>query len=107
MSVGQVRIRVPNNVKAGEAFEVRVLVTHPMEVMRYQDGKPVEQVYKFIHKMEANYNGKTVFEAETTQSVSQNPFFSFPLKVTEPGKLRIIFHDTEGKTYEGEADVKF
>ncbi len=107
MSIGQVRIRVPNNVKAGEPFEVRVLVTHPMEVLRMQDGKPVEQVYKYIHKMEASFNGKTVFEAETTQAVSQNPFFSFPLKVSEPGKLRIIFHDTDGSTYEGEADVKF
>jgi sulfur-oxidizing protein SoxZ len=107
MSAGQVRIRVPGSVKAGEVIEVRVLVTHPMEVMRLQDGKPVEQNYNYINKMEASYNGKAVFEAETTQAVSQNPFFSFPLKATEPGKLKVLFHDTEGKTYEGEADIKF
>ncbi|HRP95833.1 MAG TPA: thiosulfate oxidation carrier complex protein SoxZ [Rhodocyclaceae bacterium] len=107
MAAGQVRIRVPDGAKAGDVIVVRVLVTHPMEVMRLQDGKPVEQHYNFIHKMEANYNGKTVVEAETTQAVSQNPFFAFPVRVDAPGKLRILFHDTEGRTYEGEADIKF
>lgn len=107
MATGQVRIRVPDGGKAGEVITVRVLVTHPMEVMRLEGGKPVEKNYNFINRMTASYNGKTVFEAETTQAVSQNPFFSFPVKLTEPGKLHIEFHDTEGRSYTGEADVKF
>lgn len=86
---------------------VRVLVSHPMETLQFDKGKPVEKNYDFIHKVEATYNGKKVFEAETTQAVSQNPFFSFPLKVTAPGILKVIFHDTLGKTYEGQAEVKF
>ncbi len=107
MATGQVRIRVPDGVKAGDVVTVRVLVTHPMEVLRMEGGKPVEKNYNFIHRMAATYNGKTVFEAETTQAVSQNPFFSFPVKVTEPGKLQIQFEDTEGRSYTGETDIKF
>jgi sulfur-oxidizing protein SoxZ len=107
MSVGQVRIRVPDKAKAGDVITVRVLVTHPMEVMQFKDGKPVAKNYHFIHKVEATYNGKRVFEAETSQAVSQNPLFSFPMKVDAPGEVRVIFHDTEGKTYTGQAEIKF
>lgn len=105
--MSQVRIRVPEKAKAGDVVTVRALVTHPMEVNQVKDGKVVEKNYNFIHKVEASYNGKPVFEAETTQAVSQNPFFSFTIKVSGPGKVKVIFHDTEGKTYTGEADIKF
>jgi len=105
--MSQVRIRVPEKAKAGDVVTVRALVTHPMEVIQVKDGKVVEKNYNFIHKVEASYNGKPVYEAETTQAVSQNPFFSFTIKVNEPGKVKVIFHDTEGKTYTGEADIKF
>ncbi len=107
MSVGQVRIRVPEKAKAGEVVTVRVLVTHPMETLQMQGGKPVVKNYNFIHKVEATYNGKPVFGAETTQAVSQNPLFVFPIKVTEPGVVKVTFHDTEGKTYTGQAEIKF
>jgi sulfur-oxidizing protein SoxZ len=107
MSVGQVRIRVPEKAKAGEVVTVRVLVTHPMEIMQYKGGKPVSRQYNYIHRVEATYNGKKVFEAETTQAVSQNPLMAFPVKVDAPGTVRVTFHDTQGKTYTGEAQIKF
>jgi sulfur-oxidizing protein SoxZ len=108
MAEGQVRIRVPQNVKAGDLVTVRALVSHPMEVMQFnKDGKPVEKKYNFIYKIEATYNGKKVFEATTTQAVSQNPFISFPVKADAPGVVRVVFHDTYGKTYVGEAEIKF
>jgi sulfur-oxidizing protein SoxZ len=107
MSTGQVRIRVPEKAKPGDVVTVRVLVTHPMETLQMQGGKPVMKKYNYIHKVEATYNGKTVFEAETTQAVSQNPLFVFPVKVAAPGVVKVTFYDTEGKTYSGEAEIKF
>lgn len=107
MSVGQVRMRVPEKAKAGEVVTVRVLVTHPMQTMQYRDGKPVERNYVYINRVEATYNGKKVFEAETTQSVSENPLFVFPVKVDAPGIVQITFHDTEGKAFSGQAEIKF
>lgn len=104
---GQVRIRVPQGVKAGDIVTVRAMATHPMEIMQYKEGKPVEKSYNFIHKVEATYNGKKVFEAATTQAVSQNPFVAFPVRVDAPGIVRILFHDTQGKTYEGQGEIKF
>ena len=107
MAEGQVRIRVPEKAKAGEVVTVRVLVTHPMEIIQFKDGKPVAKQYNYIHRVEATYNGKKVFAAETTQAVSQNPLMAFPVRVTEPGTVRVIFQDTQGKTYTGQAEIKF
>lgn len=107
MSVGQVRMRVPEKSKAGDVVTVRVLVTHPMQVMEFQAGKPVVKNYVFINHVEGTYNGKKVFEAETTQAVSQNPLFVFTVKVNEPGVVKVTFRDTEGKTFSGEAAIKF
>jgi len=105
--MSQVRMRVPEKATAGEVVTVRAMVSHPMETMQFNAGKPVEKNYNYINKVEATYNGRKVFEAETTQAVSQNPFVMFPVKVTEPGKVEITFHDTQGKTYVGQAEIKF
>jgi hypothetical protein len=45
--------------------------------------------------------------AETTQAITQNPIFTFPVKVDRPGQLTVSFTDTTGKTYAGNAEVKF
>ncbi len=105
---GRVRIRLPSTIKAGEVIRVRSLVTHPMEVMAFdKERKPVVKNYNFINKVVVTYNGKQILEGETTQAVSQNPFFAFHLKVTEPGTLTITFMDTTGQKHEGSADIKF
>ncbi len=106
--VGRVSIRLPSAIKQGDAIRVRTLVIHPMDlVQRDKQGKIVPKNYNFIHTMTVDYNGKEVLRAETTQAVSQNPLFTFPLKVDRPGKLTVTFSDTTGKTYEGNAEVRF
>jgi sulfur-oxidizing protein SoxZ len=106
--IGRVRIRVPSTITKGEVIRVRALVIHPMEILSFdKERKPIPKNYHFINKVVVTYNGKEIFQAETTQAVSQNPFFAFPLKVTEPGMLKIQFMDTHGKTYEGSAEIKF
>lgn len=107
MSVGQVRMRVPEKAKAGDVVTVRVLITHPMQIMEFQAGQPVNRNYIYINHVEATYNGKKVFEAETSQAISQNPLFVFSVKVNEPGIVKVNFRDTDGKTFSGEAAIKF
>jgi len=106
--VGRVSIRLPSSIKQGDVIRVRSLVIHPMEVVqRDKQGTIIRKNYNFIHTVAVAYNGKEVIRAETTQAVSQNPMFIFPLKVDRAGKLTVTFSDTAGKTYEGNADVKF
>lgn len=105
--IGKVRIRVPQTVKAGDVVKVRALVIHPMErVERDKQGKIVEKKYNYINKVVVSYLGKTIISVDTTQSVSENPFFSFSFRATDPGALKIMFTDTHGGTYEGTAQIE-
>jgi thiosulfate oxidation carrier complex protein SoxZ len=106
--IGKVRLRLPSTIKPGEVIRVRSLIIHPMErIERDQAGKLIERNYNYINKVVVTYLGKTVVTFETTQSVSENPFFSFAVRATDPGPLKITFTDTAGGRYEGSADVKF
>jgi sulfur-oxidizing protein SoxZ len=105
--IGKVRIRIPSSIKQGDVVRVRALVIHPMEIVQRRDGKPVDKNYHFIHRVIVAYNGREILEMETTQSVSENPFFTFAFRATEPGTLKITFLDTHGGKYEGAADIKF
>jgi len=106
--IGKVRLRIPSSIKPGDVVKVRSLIIHPMErIERDAQGKIIDKKYNYITKVTVTYLGKAVVSFDTTQSVSENPFFAFTFKATDPGPLRITFHDTTGATYEGTADIKF
>ena len=105
--IGRVRIRITSSIKPGEVVRARVLVIHPMEIVQRKDGKPVDKNYQFINRVVVTYLDKEIAQFETTQSISENPFFTFAFKATEPGVLRVTFLDTHGGKYEGTADIKF
>jgi sulfur-oxidizing protein SoxZ len=104
--IGRVRIRIPSSVKAGEIVKARVLVLHPMEIVQRKDGKVVDKNYHFINRVIVTYLGKPLAEFETTQSISENPFFAFAFRATDPGVLKVSFLDTHGGRFEGTVDVK-
>ena len=106
--IGKVRLRLPSSIKAGDVVRVRSLIIHPMErIERDAQGKVIAKKYNYIDKVTVVYLGKTVATFDTTQSVSENPFFSFTFRATDPGQLKVVFSDTTGAKYEGTADVKF
>jgi hypothetical protein len=84
-----------------------MLVIHPMEIVQRKDGKPVDRNYHFINRVIVTYQGREIAQFETTQSVSENPYFTFAFKPTEPGMLKVTFLDTHGGQYEGTAEIKF
>jgi thiosulfate oxidation carrier complex protein SoxZ len=106
--IGKIRIRVPSSIKPGDVVQVRSLVIHPMErIERDKQGKVIQKNYNYINKVVVTYLGKTILTFDTTQSVSENPFFSFTFKATDPGPLKVQFLDTTGGKYEGTVDIKF
>ena len=105
--IGKVRIRIPSSIKANDLVKVRALVIHPMEIVERKEGKVVEKNYHFINRVVVTYLGKEIAQFETTQSVSENPFFSFTFRASDPGPLKLTFFDTHGGKYEGTADIKF
>ena len=106
--IGKVRLRIPSSIKPGDVIRVRSLVIHPMErIERDKQGRIVEKKYHYINRVVVTYLGKTVLTFDTTQSVSENPFFSFALKVSDPGRVTVTFLDTHGGRYEGAAEIRF
>lgn len=106
--IGKVRLRVPSSVKPGDVVRVRSLVIHPMErIERDKQGNIIPKNYNYINKVVVTYLGKTVSTFETTQSVSENPFFVFSFRATDPGPLVVTFLDTTGGKYEGTAAIAF
>jgi sulfur-oxidizing protein SoxZ len=105
--VGRVRIRLPSSIKPGEIVKVRAMIIHPMETVQRKDGKPVDRNYLFINRVVVTYLDREIAQFETTQSISENPFFGFAVKATEPGVLRVTFLSTHGGKYEGTADIRF
>ena len=106
--IGKVRIRIPSSIRPGDVVHARTLVIHPMErVERDGQGKVVQRNYSYIHTATVTYLGKTIVTFETTQAVSENPFFSFSFRATDPGQLKVRFLDTTGGDYEGTADITF
>lgn len=104
--IGRIRIRLPSSIRAGDVVRARVLVIHPMEVVQRRDGKPVDRNYNFVNRMIVSYLDREIFQAETTQSISENPIFGFAFRATGPGPLRVTFLDTQGGKYESTTDVK-
>jgi sulfur-oxidizing protein SoxZ len=106
--IGKVRLRLPSTIKVGDVVQVRCLIIHPMErIERDKAGKIVDRKYNYINKVVVTYLGKTVSTFDTTQSISENPYFAFTLKATDPGTLTVTFHDTLGARYEGTAQIAF
>jgi sulfur-oxidizing protein SoxZ len=106
--IGKVRVRVPSTIKAGDLVRVRTLVIHPMErVERDKQGKIIDRNYNYITKVAVTYLGRPIVSFDTTQAISENPFFSFAFKATDPGLLKITFTDTHGGKYEGTAEIAF
>ena len=106
--IGRVRIRVPSTIKAGDVVHARTLVIHPMErIERDAKGQIIQKKYNYINKVTVAYVGKPIAVFDTTQSVSENPFFSFAFRATDPGQLKVTFLDTAGGKYEGTADIAF
>jgi hypothetical protein len=104
--IGRIRIRVPSTIRPGEIVRARVLVIHPMEIVERREGKPVDRTYNFVNRMLVSYLGREILQAETTQSISENPVFSFAFRATEPGPLRVTFLDTRGGKYEATTEIK-
>jgi sulfur-oxidizing protein SoxZ len=92
------RIQVPDEVKHGEIFEVRLLIRHPMETgFRYNNvGKPIPK--NVINHITCRYNGVEVFSAELSSGIAANPYFSFFTVAESSGELEFVWTDDTGAT---------
>jgi thiosulfate oxidation carrier complex protein SoxZ len=91
------RVQVPPTVKSGEAFEVRVLVQHPMETgfRRDLDGQSIPT--HIVDKMTCSYGGREVFSAELGTGISANPYIVFYTVAQASGEIVVEWSDDRGE----------
>ena len=90
------RVKAPEKVKKGEPFEVKTLISHPMETGQRKDadGKTIPR--KIINSFSAKFAGQEVFSAELFPGISANPYLSFYFKVPGPGEFEFTWVEDGG-----------
>ena len=99
------RIKVPDNLKKGEVFEVRVLIQHPMETgFRYNNvGQQVPE--NIVRSVSCRYNGRLIFEATLHPGIAANPYFSFFTTAVISGPIELTWADNQGVISSHKANV--
>lgn len=100
------RVQLPPSVKKGEAFEVRVLVQHPMETGFRRDANGRTIPVHVVTSLVARYAGREVFRADLGTGVSANPYLGFFVRAQESGELVIEWIDDRGDKGRVTAQVK-
>jgi sulfur-oxidizing protein SoxZ len=91
-------INLPKTVRRGAAFDIRILIAHPMEsgYRRNEMGQAVPR--DIIHSFTCTYNGETVLEADLHPAIAANPFLSFSAIARESGEIVMTWTDDAGHT---------
>jgi sulfur-oxidizing protein SoxZ len=92
----RVLINVPKQVKRGEAFEVKLLISHPMESGQRRGDTGELLPRDIINSFVCNYNGEEVLRAALFPAIAANPFLAFWVTAQESGTLTMTFTDDHG-----------
>ena len=94
--MARVLVNVPKQVKRGEAFDVKVLISHPMESgqRRGPDGQAIPR--KIINRFVCALNGVEVVSLDLFPAIAANPFLSFSAVAQESGTLSMTWVDDDG-----------
>ncbi len=96
--MSRVLLNVPKSVKRGEALEVRVLISHPMESGQRKDEEGRLVPRDIIRAFTAAYAGVLVLEMELFPAIAANPFLSFAVRPEASGDLVLSWTDDHGAT---------
>ena len=92
------RIKIPNQAKKGEIFQIKTLASHRMENGQRKDKRTGKLIPRMIiNKFTCKYNGKTVFSSDWHTAISANPFLAFYVKAEESGTLELSWTDENGR----------
>jgi sulfur-oxidizing protein SoxZ len=90
------RLLLPDSLVPGEVVQVRLMIQHDMETGYRQDrdGHPIAR--NVIRWVSLALGGMEVFRVEPSSGISANPYFEFPLRVTQPGEWLLQWEDEAG-----------
>jgi sulfur-oxidizing protein SoxZ len=100
------RVKLPEKVRKGEAFEIKTLISHPMETGQRKDDQGRIIPRMIVNRFVCRLNGEKLFSADLAAAISANPYLSFFAVANAGGKLELEWTDDAGKKYVHVADLK-
>lgn len=94
----RVLITAPRRVRPDTAFEVKLLIGHPMESGHRRDTMGQAIPREIIHTLTATLAGTEVLTADFHPAIAANPYLSFWAVARGSGDLVISFTDDRGAT---------
>ncbi len=106
-AIGKPKVRGPRKpVAKGNIVKIKTLIKHPMESGLRKDKATGEVIpAHFIESVNVEYLGKTVLKTTWTGGISKNPYFSFALRATETGDVKVTWKDNKGESFQASAKV--
>ena len=101
----RVLLNVPKRVKKGEPFDVKLLISHPMESGQRRDAMGEVIPRDIIDDFVCTYAGEEVFRAKLFPAIAANPFLSFSAVADASGTLVMQFTDDHGTVQTETVDV--
>jgi sulfur-oxidizing protein SoxZ len=105
MIMARVLLNVPKQVKRGEPFEVKLLISHPMESGQRRDATGQRIPRDIINSLVCSLDGEEVLRAEFFPAIAANPFLAFSAVADASGTLVMKFVDDEGKAQTETAEI--
>ncbi len=102
----RVLLNVPKQVPKGEPFDVKLLISHPMESGQRRDAVGLPIPRDIINLLVCAYDGEEVLRAELFPAIAANPFLAFSVIAMASGTLSITFTDDHGTTQTEMASVE-
>ncbi len=99
------RVRVPRSAAAGEAFEIKTLISHTMESGARKDGDGNIIPRSIINEFICDFNGENVITAKLEGAISTNPYIQFEASIEESGTFTFTWNDDDGSVYTDSKDI--
>ncbi len=96
--IGQPRIRLPSQIRAGEVIEIRTLITHIMETGQRRDQAGAVVPRDIIRRFEAKFEGELVFAMDLAPAISANPYIAFQFMAEKPGRFEFTWTNDAGES---------
>jgi sulfur-oxidizing protein SoxY len=104
--VGKMKIKLDDNLKAGEPSVAQLMVSHPNV-----SGLAMDQLTRlyappqFVRKIDVSYAGKPVMSAEVDFTISEDPNFRFYFVPKEGGELKAEVVDSKDLKFSSSVEV--
>jgi sulfur-oxidizing protein SoxZ len=92
----RVLLNVPKRVTRGEPFDVKLLISHPMESGQRRDDMGQSIRRDIINSFVCTFDDEEVLRADLFPAIAANPFLSFAVTVQTSGTLAMTFVDDHG-----------